>query len=114
MTPLRSIAALTLILALAACAASSLVPVAFVIDGRVAQIEDGDTIAIAAPNGATVVIRMSDYDSPEIAHRAFRRRDGTAVPYRPGQPGGKAAAAALLGTRTMRWSGKVGGRDDEA
>jgi micrococcal nuclease len=75
------------------------VPRAFTISGTVAEVEDGDTITLRASNGAQFQIRMSDYDTPEISHEAFTLRGCNCkpIPYRPGQPGGKAARQVLVG-----------------
>jgi micrococcal nuclease len=65
--------------------------IAFVIKGEVVRVTDGDTITIKAGAGERFVVRLSDIDAPETAHRP-RGRPGSVL---PGQPFGKAATESL-------------------
>jgi len=69
----------------------------FKVEGTVAQIEDGDTLTLVTANDARFVVRLSDFDAPEVFHR--RRPDracpGRVLPDRPGQPLGRAARESL-------------------
>jgi micrococcal nuclease len=69
----------------------------FTIAGRVVDIEDGDSITIEGVRNR-FNIRFSDLDTPELAHDPFTPANPTCnpLPYRPGQPGGRAARASLL------------------
>ncbi|MFO1344706.1 MAG: thermonuclease family protein, partial [Rhodocyclaceae bacterium] len=58
--------------------------VRFTVTGTITQVSDGDTLSIASATGTTI-IRMSDLDTPEVAHG----------PQRPGQRFGRAAESAL-------------------
>ena len=44
--------------------------VAFVLNGVVTKIDDGDSLSLRVKNGVTFRVRLSDIDSPEIAHKA--------------------------------------------
>jgi endonuclease YncB( thermonuclease family) len=77
--------------------------VAFILNGRVHAIEDGDTLDLDIAAGQRMRVRLSDFDAPEIAHAenpransaAGRRRCPDAPRRAPGQPGGRAARRAL-------------------
>lgn len=69
----------------------------FTLTATVAAMEDGDTVTLEGNNKARFIIRFSDIDTPEVAHKAFTPRDCQCkpIPFRPGQPGGKSAKQAL-------------------
>ncbi|SMN00381.1 SNase-like nuclease [uncultured Candidatus Thioglobus sp.] len=70
----------------------------FVLAATIKKIADGDTVILEGVNKKRFVIRVSDMDTPEIEHAEFTPRsckDCKPVPFRPGQPGGKAATEAL-------------------
>ena len=71
--------------------------VVFTVEAVVKSISDGDTISLQHETGARFSIRMSDMDTPEVAHDEFTPRNCRCktVPYRPGQPGGAEATLAL-------------------
>ena len=58
--------------------------VQWMLTGRVVHVEDGDTLTVLSDQGKSVV-RLSDYDSPEIGHG----------PDRPGQRFGQDAKRSL-------------------
>jgi endonuclease YncB( thermonuclease family) len=82
---------------LAASPASREGLVNFVLNGQVSAIEDGDTITLQGVRNR-FRIRFSDMDTPEIAHDPYMPGDCKCnpLPYRPGQPGGRAARDSLL------------------
>lgn len=67
----------------------------FTLVATLKRIVDGDTVTLEGRNKALFKIRLSDMDTPEIEHAEFTPRGGQTVPFRPGQPGGKAATEAL-------------------
>jgi micrococcal nuclease len=69
----------------------------FTLTATVSAMEDGDTVTLEGNNKARFVIRFSDIDTPEVAHKAFTPRDCQCkpIPFRPGQPGGKSAKQSL-------------------
>ncbi|WP_141340083.1 thermonuclease family protein [Bradyrhizobium sp. USDA 3458] len=71
----------------------------FTLTATVLAMEDGDTITLEGSNKARFIIRFSDIDTPEVAHKAFTPRDCQCkpIPFRPGQPGGKSAKQSLEG-----------------
>ncbi|MFC3674640.1 thermonuclease family protein [Ferrovibrio xuzhouensis] len=71
------------------------------ITGVVTAVDDGDTLTLQADDGRCIEVRMSDYDSPEIAHRPGQTPacggspgNWPPAPY-PGQPGGEDAGKVL-------------------
>ncbi len=46
--------------------------VAFVFNGVVTKVDDGDSLSLRVKSGVTFRIRLSDIDSPEIAHKIIR------------------------------------------
>ncbi len=69
----------------------------FTLAGTVVQVEDGDTLTLVAAKDARFVVRLSDFDAPEIFHRRGPDRacPGRMLPDRPGQPLGRAARDSL-------------------
>lgn len=70
----------------------------FTMTANVHDIDDGDTIDVKGRGGAQFVIRFSDMDTPEVEHKAFNdaKCACNSIPFRPGQPGGKAATTSLM------------------
>lgn len=71
--------------------------IAFVAQGTIAEIEDGDTIKFKASNGSKFTIRMSDIDTPEIFHKGGVDPSCLCkkLEDRPGQKYGKLATQSL-------------------
>jgi len=69
--------------------------------GRVIAVDDGDTLTLLEPGGKCWEVRMSDYDSPERAHRPGEPGACTGKPSDwppsplPGQPRAEEAGQAL-------------------
>ena len=69
----------------------------FMLAATIKGIADGDTVTLEDANKTRFKIRLSDMDTPEIEHAEFTPRGCKCktIPFRPGQPGGKAATEAL-------------------
>ena len=69
----------------------------FMLDATIKHITDGDTVTLEGEKKTHFTIRLSDMDAPEIEHAEFTPRGCACktIPFRPGQPGGKAATEAL-------------------
>ncbi|WP_424946433.1 thermonuclease family protein [Candidatus Spongiihabitans sp.] len=69
----------------------------FVLAATIKNIADGDSVTLEGAHKARFKIRLSDMDTPEIEHTEFTPRGCKCktIPFRPGQPGGKAATEAL-------------------
>ncbi len=71
--------------------------IAFVLNGVVSKVDDGDSLSLRVKSGVTFRIRLSDIDSPEIAHKAGSNFKCRCDPFkeRIGQPFGTEAGNSL-------------------
>lgn len=70
----------------------------FRLPGKIAKVEDGDTLTMHAQGGGSFVIRLSDIDTPEVflSRNPSRDRCPAGPADAPGQQFGKAATASLM------------------